>query len=313
MACYKPLQAWRGRSGGPAVFVRPTAWPALEMQLPCGQCIGCRLERSRQWAVRIMHEASLHTFNSYLTLTYDGGSIPHSGSLVKSHFQDFMKRLRKSNSHRDDFDNLWHLPIRYFQCGEYGEKFARPHYHAILFGWDAPDKELFQTGESGSKLFTSKYLAEVWGHGFVTLGDVTFESAAYVARYITKKVTGEAADEHYLRFNSDGSAYQVEPEYITMSRRPGIGADWFDVYSSEVFPSDEVIVRGHPSKPPRYYDNLQAIAEPSVFDGIKRKRLDSARSRALDNTPERLRDREICVTARMGRFKRAYESGSDSE
>lgn len=296
MACYHPLQAWRGRAGGPAVFVRPVEYPAIELELPCGQCIGCRLERSRQWAVRIMHEASLHESNWFLTLTYSPEHLPPDLSLRKRDFQLFCKRVRKRIG-----------PFRFFHCGEYGERSGRPHYHACVFGIDFPDKVYFK-GDGPNRLYRSDVLDSLWKLGFVVIGSLTFESAAYVARYILKKVTGDAAEQHYSRVHVDtGEVYSISPEYVTMSRRPGIGREWFQRYGDEVFPADEVISRGFAVRPPRYYDSLLEDAEPSVFDLVKRKRISDLREHAEDLTPERLRVREKCAKARVSRFKRPVD------
>lgn len=145
------------------------------MTVSCGQCIGCRLERSRQWAVRCMHEKQMHDDACFITLTYDDDNLPFGETLVLSDWQKFMKRLVKKNG-----------PIRFYHCGEYGDDTNRPHYHAILFGYRPDDPELFSTsGET--KLYASPSLRNTWGMGHCTFGDATFETAAYVARYITKK------------------------------------------------------------------------------------------------------------------------------
>jgi len=291
--CYHPLKAFRGRSGG-VVFKKEDSC-GVSLDLPCGQCIGCRLERSRQWAVRIMHEASLHECNYFVTLTYRPESLPADLSLNKRHWQLFAKRLRKRVG-----------PFRFFHCGEYGEQSARPHYHACLFGIDFPDK-VFYSESGGNRLYTSELLDSLWSHGDCKIGDLTFESAAYVARYVLKKVTGDAAEQHYSRCDSFGEVYSVLPEYCTMSRRPGIGYEWFRKYGSEVFPSDEVISRGFPSRPPRYYDSLLEVSEPSVFDLVKRKRVSNLSMHASDLTPARLRVRETCAKARVSRFRRPVD------
>lgn len=177
-----------GRTGGVRPFFSP---PGEAVQLPCGQCIGCRLDYSLHWAVRCMHEAQMHDENCFLTLTYSDEHVPSSGSLDKGALQKFWKRLRKRFPERR---------IRYFACGEYGERLHRPHYHACVFGFDFPDRELFMMRE-GIPLYTSEALAQCWPFGFCSIGDVTFESAAYVARYACKKITGEAASRHYERID----------------------------------------------------------------------------------------------------------------
>jgi len=268
------------------------AYVDLKMTVSCGQCIGCRLERSRQWAVRCMHEASQHSENSFLTLTYRDLSLPEGGTLVKRDFQNFMKRLRKKYSGRK---------VRFFHCGEYGDSLGRPHYHALLFGLDFEDKLLHKKSNSGDDIFTSKILDSVWQLGHAYIGSVTFESAAYVARYCLKKRTGHSADEHYEFIDPDtGEVFNRQPEYITMSLKPGIGAGWFDNFKSDVFPNDEVIVNGLKVKPPRYY--VRRLSEPELIL-LRKKRLGTF-NRA-DQTPERLIAREAVAVAKNGLFKRS--------
>lgn len=246
-----------------------------------------------------MHEASLHEANSFLTLTYDPDKLPIGGTLVKHHFTDFMKRLRSRLSPRK---------LRYFHCGEYGEKLGRPHYHSVLFGFDFPDRVYYKS-VNGQKLFISDFLSDVWGFGFCTLGTVTFQSAAYVSRYCVKKITGSQADDHYWSVDErTGECHQIEPEYATMSRRPGLGAGWLEKYASDVYPFDEVVVSGVPTKPPRFYDSLYEIENPSDFARIKRERILAARKHSDDQTDERLLVREKCKLSQVQFLKRGYEN-----
>lgn len=212
MPCYFPMQGYRSRSltkngKRQIVFSPKDGFIDLKMTVPCGQCLGCRLERSRQWALRCVHEASLYDDNCFITLTYSDEFLPRDYSLDVSHFQRFMKRLRKRFGEG----------IRFFHCGEYGSQFGRPHYHAILFNLDFPDK-VFLKEQNGQTLYRSKILEELWPFGHSSVGSATFESAAYVARYILKKVNGDAADEWYAAVDHDtGEFFQRKPEYTTMS------------------------------------------------------------------------------------------------
>ena len=234
MTCYHPMEGYRGKeitkTGKRKIVFNANdalgTCSLFRVTLPCGQCIGCRLERSRQWAIRCVHEASLYDDNCFITLTYSDENLPPYGSLVKKDFQDFMKRLRKR------FSN-----VRYYHCGEYGSKTKRPHYHAILFNIDFPDKELL-TINNDQRLYTSEILSKIWGKGICSIGSVTFESAAYVARYIMKKANGDDAELKYCHVDDDGVWNSIEPEYTTMSRRPGIGKEWFDKFKSDVYPND---------------------------------------------------------------------------
>lgn len=261
MTCYHPLMAWRNpnainpETGKFAIlFSPPENWRDCEpIKVPCGQCVGCRLERSRQWAMRCVHEASLYDKNCFITLTFDDEHIARDGSLHLEDFQKFMKRLRKKFGEG----------IRFFHCGEYGTLNQRPHHHAILFNFDFPDKELWSVRDN-VKLYRSSSLERLWPYGFSTIGDVSFESAAYVARYCLKKVTGSVAESHYQG---------RKPEYTTMSRRPGIGREWFLKYKNDIFPNDKCVIReGLVCRPPRYYDKIYDIIDPVGFEKIREKR-----------------------------------------
>ncbi len=285
MACFKPLEGFRGTSGG-LCFSRHKS-TGLRMTVPCGQCTGCRLERSRQWAVRCMHEASLYDECCFVTLTYRDEDLPRFGSLVMDDWQNFFKRLRRRIDGK----------VRYFGCGEYGSVSGRPHYHALLFGLDFADKVLW-TIRGEHSVFRSVFLESVWTSGHSEIGSVTFESAAYVARYCVKKVTGKAAEAHYACVDPEtGEMSSRLPEFATMSRRPGIGTGWFEKFGAEVYPSDEVIVRGSSCKPPRFYDKLLAVASPEEALVVQKKRI-LGRARE-DETPARLHVREVCADARL--------------
>lgn len=301
MPCYHPLVGYRSRelsANGKRkiVFNIKYAIDDGEVTVSCGQCLGCRLERSRQWAVRCMHEAQMHEDNTFITLTYNEDNLPYPPSLNVKHYQDFMKRFRKKYSDHT---------IRFYHCGEYGEENQRPHYHAIIFGFDFPDKEFFKKSFSGDNYYTSDSLNKLWGKGFCIIGDVTFESAAYVARYIMKKVNGEKAEEHYKCVDPEsGELFDIKPEYTTMSRRPGIGKSWYDKYKSDVYPSDFVVVRGKKMRPPRYYDDLLMNEQGEEHDFIKYQRELKANTHLAEQTPERLAVKEAVKKAQVSKLKR---------
>lgn len=303
------------------VFGKPPR-DSRDITLPCGQCVGCRLERSRQWAVRCMHEAQMWEKNCFITLTYDDLKLPEgysiSTGLVYDHFQKFMKRLRFSyKGHQPSDDDTY--PIRFYMCGEYGEQFGRPHFHACLFNFDFDDKEFFKKSPSGEAIYVSKQLSELWPFGFSSVGSFDYKSAAYVARYVMKKITGDAADRHYEIVDLDtGEIKYRAPEFNKMSLKPGIGANWLSKYSSDVYPHDHVIVKGKECKPPRYYDKLikRAILEPeksffeatpaivSGFDAMIDARVIKAKKMLDDCTPERLNVKEQVVIAKLSKLKR---------
>lgn len=264
------------------------------LQLACGQCVGCRLERSRQWAVRCLHEAQCHEHNMFITLTYSDECLPSDNSLHYRDFQLFLKRLRRKYGQ-----------VRFFMCGEYGEQFSRPHYHACIFGLTFTDLVLLGRTDSGSPLFKSKSLETLWPYGFCSVGAVTFESAAYVARYIMKKVTGYGADLHYQDIDiSSGEVTIRTPEFCRMSLKPGIGGNWFSKFRTDVFPHDRVVINGKATKPPRYYDKLYARDFPDEFEVTQFDREVKARLLSADNTDSRLAAKRICTEARIERLAR---------
>lgn len=300
MPCYHPLHAFKAKSEDTQktkiAFNRNNSWRGEKIDLPCGQCVGCRLERSRQWAVRCTHEASMYENNCFITLTYSDENLPENNSLKLRDFQLFMKKLRKR----------FGKDIRFFHCGEYGENpsLPRPHYHALLFNFDFEDKKV-HSQKNGYKIYTSDILSSLWEHGHSVIGDVSFESSGYVARYTLKKITGEKAKDHYgLR----------KPEYATMSRRPGIGKRWYDKFKGDVFPLDRVNVRGVDSKPPRYYDSQLQKEDPSTMALIKIEReakkrfcTDVINGKTIiesDSSDRRLLAKEVTKEAQLKMLKR---------
>lgn len=302
MTCYHPLKAYRSREVNPSTGRHLITFNPLKnlvegssLTLPCGRCIGCRLERSRQWAVRCTHEAQLHTENCFITLTFSNDHLPPDYSVHVRTWQLFMKRLRKE---------LGSKKIRSFACGEYGETNLRPHYHAIIFNHYFPDALLYKT-VNGNNLYTSQILSKIWPYGHAILGDVTFESAAYVARYVMKKYTGDQSDAHYTRVHPlTKEIVRVQPEFVTQSRRPGLGAPWLEKYRSDVYPDDFVIARNMKMKPPRFYD--QQLTEEELEE-LKRRRKKTGRQFAADSTPDRLAVRETVKVSKLKCLKRTLE------
>lgn len=288
MPCYTPLKAYRADGGG-VVFSSKEGFTDRPLELPCGQCVGCRVARSRQWALRIVHESQMHGANSFITLTYDQEHLPEDWSLDVEHWKCFMKALRRRVG-----------KVRYYHCGEYGDENLRPHYHACLFGVDFARDRYRWSGSGDRTLYRSPTLEEAWGRGHALIGNLTFESAAYVARYVVKKRTGPQAEEHYRRINPEtGEVHQVKPEYATMSRRPGLGATFFDRYVDDMYPRDEVIHAARRFRPPRFYD--ERLPEDELL-AVKAKRRDAAERHKADLTPERLKTREFVATDRLKRF-----------
>jgi len=307
MPCYHPLPAWyskqKNKTGKRSLVFKAEHGLPGQIKIGCGQCIGCRLEYSRHWAVRCMAESQLHDYNCFITLTYDHAKCPQDTGLVKRHLQLFLKRLRKKCG-----------PFRYFACGEYGDQSNRPHYHAILFGLDFTDKILVSE-KQGRKLYTSPTLESVWGKGYVTIGEVTFESCAYVARYVVKKVTGKNKKrldkkglKPYERVDSiTGEIIPVQEEFTQMSRgqrtgKGGIAKEWYDKYKTDCYPSGYLISRGFKVPIPRYFNKMYDIDNPKMMAQIKQKKLDFYASKNYTN--KRLAEMELAKTTQLKEAKR---------
>lgn len=258
------------------------------------------MDRARDWATRITHEAQLHERNSFINPTFADEHLPDDGGVHVRDIQLFMKRIRKARG-----------PVRFFGCGEYGDTNWRPHYHLLIFGEDwSHDRYLWRITQRGHRLYRSPSLEKLWPFGHCEIGEVTHDSAQYVARYIHKKVNGERAREHYWRPHPvTGEFHQVNAEFITMSTRPGIGAAWFERFSCDAFPSDFVTIEGQKRAVPRYYfKKLKATEEPSELlpgsAGIQMDRQVRARQHADNNTPERLATREEALKLALANKKR---------
>lgn len=308
MVCYTPLRAYPGRELNGETGKRPMTFSGQKSLIegtlytvPCGVCIGCRIDRAEGWAIRGFHEARMHGLepgSAFLTLTFEPDQLPVDNSVRLEVMQKFMRDLR----YRVGNDN----PLRYLLCGEYGERRGRAHYHVLVFGWRFPDRVRYKTTRNGSWLFTSEVLSKAWPYGLALLGDVTYQSARYVGGYVTKKIGGEKAEAHYTRQSPvDGNWYQVEPEFASMSLKPGLGESWFAKFSGDVFPLDHVIVDARPHKPPRYYEKLYG---DEAMKPIKRKRkAQVAAMAAEEKSRQRRAVRERSAVLRSIRFERSVD------
>lgn len=328
MTCYTPLQGYESKELT-ATGKRKTTFSIhkargyeyglpVKRVVPCNRCSGCRLQYSREWAVRCMHEASLYgDRNSFITLTYNDKYLPLYGSLNYEHWTKFMKRLRKnvkSKSYMSKFGlSPYKEKIRFYMGPEYGDENLRPHYHAIIFNFDFPDKEHFMTRQ-GHKLYRSPLLESLWvdpdteeSMGFSTIGSCTFQSAAYVARYMMKKVKGDDIDSRYQRVDLlTGEVIEVEPEKARMSNQCGIAKEWFDrYYKSDVYNKDYITMgNGIIVCPPKYYDSLLERISPEELEIIKQARTQSMLENAENYTPDRLAVRYKCHLDKAKLLKR---------
>lgn len=232
--------------------------------IPCGKCAACRLQYSREWANRCMLELENHESAYFLTLTYNDSHLFNRAgepwtpdqncrpSLVKEHVSNFMRKLRDGSGQ----------DLRFFAAGEYGSRTQRPHYHIIVFGLQIPDLRFYKRSDLGDNYYTSVWLNQFWckdrktdpeSYGYVVIADVTWESCAYTARYCMKKRNGPEIWKLY-------DVMDVQPEFTNMSRRPGIGAVWFDNHGPGIFLSDGINIAtdkgGRKISVPRYYKRL---------------------------------------------------------
>lgn len=247
------------------------------IDIPCGRCVGCRLDYSRDWATRCMLEAQYHSKTMFLTITYDDEHVPHSSyvqpetgeirdilTLSPRDFTLFMKRLRYY------YFEKYKKELRFFACGEYGSSTFRPHYHAIVFNLDLDDLKEVKKSRSGFPLYESELVNKAWDKGYVLLSDNNWQTSAYTARYIMKKQKGDDADFY--------DEYNIEPEFVRMSRMPGIARQYYDDHKKDIYKNDEIILNdGLIVKPPRYFDDLFASEFPDEFEEVRNKRIEAAK------------------------------------
>nr|QXN72791.1 MAG: replication initiator protein [Microvirus sp.] len=266
MACYRPVTVSVRPNGKIGFHDQPG--DVAPRQIACGRCVGCRLDRASGWALRCQHEASLFDHNSFVTLTYDEENIPEYGSLRYSDVQKFLKRLRK-RALGFEASPSGKYPIRFFAAGEYGEQFQRPHYHLLLFNFDFKDRK-----KISKRLFDSELLSELWPHGHASCGSVSAASAAYVSQYSMKKVYGRVEAERWYSEvdRTSGEVKERVPEFVVMSRRPGIGYWWYERYGSDVLPADYVVSGGNKIRVPRYYAQKFAESDPEGYELVKEAR-----------------------------------------
>ena len=280
----------------------------LEYQkVPCGDCAGCQEAYSKDWATRCVLEAQKYKSNYFITLTYDEENAPRDDELVnkktgeifendnweQAHLEErdmtlFLKKLRITwkrhyNWPKDKPENYYEEDvskqflelqegIRFFYCGEYGGQTQRPHYHMILFNFPIPLEELTirKIDKEGNYHWECEKICNLWGKGHIDICEVNWDTCAYVARYVMKKQGGKKPDEYYYE---NGKT----PEFIRMSRMPGLGLDFFTKNFQKIYQNDEIILKGHrekiqPVKPPRYFDAKYDLINHKDLEAIKEQR-----------------------------------------
>ena len=296
--CVKPLDGWLSKVRTPrgkrsVVFDLNLGMHDRPVTIPCGRCRECLKRRKRAWALRCQHEASLHIENTWLSLTYDGDSLPENGSLRKKDLSDFLKRLRSHEQYDAEKCGRSERRFKFFGCGEYGGRVGRAHYHIVLFGYDFADKRP-SVIRKGYQQFESELLERIWDRGICEIGEVSFDGLGYVAKYVAK--TRKKEEEEWLK------AQGMEPEFVVMSRGGrhgrGIGYEWWKQYGSELIQFDSCLVKGKEVSVPPYYDHLNEISEPEEVQKIKARRKkalrdpDKTRSTALRAREKELESRE---------------------
>ncbi|QKI28916.1 VP4 [Kummerowia striata gokushovirus] len=244
MPCHYPIPAYQNLETRQVVF-KETA-NTRPLTISCGRCVGCKLIRAGEWALRCIHESRMHEQNSFLTATYDEEHAPQDDSLHKSHLQKLFKRLRFAG-----------YKFRYYACGEYGDLTQRPHYHICLFGHDFREDRVLWTDTEGHKLYRSPNLEKIWGNGQILIGELNYATAAYCAKYTMKKKFSDGGG--YATLNAEtGELSYLEQPFAIMSLRPAIGLTWLLKYHADVYheKKDFIINNGIKHRPPKYYDHV---------------------------------------------------------
>lgn len=349
MPCYHPkirienLSLWETAADGhkyhPATITKPdnvyekleelkNTHPNYKKQIiPCRTCIGCRLDYSRDWANRGYLEAKKGEHNYFITLTYDDEHKPFSdtmisengitytdleknwnGYLEKRHFESFLHDIRQKFKRKYN-----HTGIKFLGCGEYGGKTNRPHYHIILFNAPFPSETFYNSKFINQNIYwQNSLIEEVWRYGISNITLATWDTIAYTARYVTKKIYGTHSKEEYA---SKGQT----PEFIRMSR--GIGKDYYEQNKERIWKNDEIIIKNTngaiSTKPPKYYTRLLEKENKEASDNLKknRQKLADQNQKVLDQTftggrLERLRIKESTHEEKHKQLKRHMENGT---
>lgn len=299
MTCYRPVPARRVDSGG--IQIHPPLGTS-DMQVPCGFCIGCVLERRQMWSLRCRHEASCWDHNVFLTLTYDDKHLDWKGSLDPTHPRLFLRYLRRHLSGVESAPGSERKPIRFFGCGEYGSQRKRAHYHLLLFNVRLPDRESY-----GQRTYTSGLVSRLWKYGSHLCGDVTGASAAYVAGYTLKKVQAIDRERQYGVVHPEtGEWHEREREFTMCSNKPGIGQYWYDKYKADLR-HGYCVSDGAQTSIPRFYQKKLSDDDPRMFEEMQwNKQQALQRFNPGDRTPERLAVRGVVAEAKQKFFSSTH-------
>lgn len=262
--------------------------------LPCGRCIGCRIDRAKEWTLRCTHESKLHDSNLFLTFTYDPDHLPPDRSVNKRDMQLIIKLMRR-----------YFGKFRYYLCAEYGDENQRPHYHMLAFGLDLPDLKILSRRKG---IYNQDKLTQLWAKGFVTVQRCNAKTIAYTARYVLKKKFGSNSVNEAVRERANAHYKGLTPEFTMMSLKPAIGKLWSEKYADDYLNKGYLTVNFSKAAIPKYYMKNLELTKPEVIANLKARR--RAAFKPEDNTPDRLEQREVCAKAKTAaRPARSYEGG----
>lgn len=309
MACFRPLPAYQGEAGEAPRIGYWAGEQGRKLELPCGHCTGCLCDRRMEWSIRCTHEAQLYDSNLFVSVDYAPEKLPASLSLEYRDVQLWLKRVRKELRGVSPGPN-GKYPIRFFLSGEYGSETKRPHWHAILFNCRFADQVKLLNGN-----WQSDQAERLWSKGRCVIGEVTPQSISYVAGYTTDKLYGRANQEQYedVVNVSSGEVTARRPELVSMSRRPGIGAWWYERYSRDLFgasgaPHDFAVIDGQRRRVPRYYWRLfLENGDPNSVEEVREARL--ARAAEVDRSEETLERRCVREEALLRRVRTFSKRG----
>lgn len=222
-------------------------------QVGCGKCEVCRVEKSKQWTVKGYCESKMWKNATFLTLTYNNENLPEDRKLCRAHMQGFWKKLRyhlykntkkaakidltieRSNLQELEQNKLEEMfgrrknkkPIRMINCGEYGPKTKRPHYHAVVWNFKPADMRRFSKDRRGYWLYTSAKINKIWGKGYVIIGNAETDTVAYVARYCTKKFNRTEEEQQRMK-------QKKQTEFIGASSLGFIGYYYWAKYKDKI-------------------------------------------------------------------------------
>lgn len=302
MPCYQPTRVLKRKDDLRWDLDHRHLFPGESVfNVPCRDCLGCRRADARHWSIRCFHESLSHTADwtqpiteittelpnsSVITLTYNDEHLPKDGALRHDDFTRFMKRLRNHRTRKTNNPDK----VRFFMCGEYGGKTARPHFHAIIYGHSFDDQYSEQSRD-GQRNNMSFELDHLWQQkapgnshpsqiGRATVDNFSFAGAAYVAGYVAKKSSADIPpgpmEELTDTLTGNVRYVPIAPEYRVMSVKDGLAHKWLTknrlANLLRLYETDSIQISKWSFPCPRYYDTLLERYRPELMHEIKQKR-----------------------------------------